>query len=454
MDAAENPSIPDRSDGNSPGIVGIAPAIRAPLSAREAALAAAQAADEQGEASAAVAGWRQAVALCPEDPRLRVAYGHALLAVGAAAQAATVFSALRQEGFASTEALRGEAEAQAAMGEIAAALELVAVLRLRAGEDPAVARLAARLHREQGEAILAVEILSAALRRHPDVPALRLELAQSWLALGEREKGLAVLEPLRPAESGSPEGPPAPEAMAAAGLRAALEAPADSLPPLYIRTLFDQYAERFDNALKGRLRYQAPELLWQALEPLLREPEPGTRPGGLEILDLGCGTGLSGLPFAPLARTLVGVDLAPRMLAQARQRGIYHQLWEDDAQTALIRLGPARWDLILAADVLVYLGDLRPLMQASRSALRPGGRLAATVEALPEDEGNADAGFQLGPRRRFQHARHYMKESLIQAGLELETLTAIIPRWEGAAPVAGLLFVARRPEAENPRPCA
>src|SRR5207302_1633468 len=100
----------------------------------------------------------------------------------------------------------------------------------------------------------------------------------------------------------------------------------------------------------------------------------------LDVLDLGCGTGLAGELFRPLSRRLDGVDLSPRMLAQAATRGVYDRLAAGDLLTHLGGTGD-RYHLVLAADVFVYLGDLAPVFAAARLVLRAGGWLAFTVEA-------------------------------------------------------------------------
>jgi len=87
-------------------------------------------------------------------------------------------------------------------------------------------------------------------------------------------------------------------------------------PPEYVKGLFDQYADAFDEHLVGALEYQTPTLLIDVMRAFTMPSA-----GPLEVLDLGCGTGLCGPLLRPLARTLVGVDLSPKMLAKARQRG-------------------------------------------------------------------------------------------------------------------------------------
>ncbi|MDE1148130.1 MAG: methyltransferase domain-containing protein [Azospirillaceae bacterium] len=207
---------------------------------------------------------------------------------------------------------------------------------------------------------------------------------------------------------------------------------AADLTPTYVKALFDRYADRFDADLTRKLRYQAPDLLRQALDGVL-----GGRTG-LDILDIGCGTGLGGVVVKPLARHLAGVDLSPRMVEHARARGLYDRLWDADLMGALAE-ADAAWDLVLAADVLVYLGDLAPVFQAVARALRPGGRFAATVERW-----TGEGDHILRESRRYAHAQAHVEAAARGAGLAVEHLAGVAPRWEKGRPVDGLLFILKK----------
>ena len=140
------------------------------------------------------------------------------------------------------------------------------------------------------------------------------------------------------------------------------------MPEGYVRALFDGYAPAFDQALTERLGYRAPELLLRAVEAA----RSGERMKFGSVLDLGCGTGLAGAAFRPFCDWLVGVDLSPAMLAQAREKGLYDRLVEGDVTRFLAEeaQAKARYHLILAADVFVYLDDLAPVLQAAAPCWR------------------------------------------------------------------------------------
>ncbi|TDG10677.1 methyltransferase domain-containing protein, partial [Paracraurococcus ruber] len=211
------------------------------------------------------------------------------------------------------------------------------------------------------------------------------------------------------------------------------EAPApDRAPAAYVRDLFDQFAPRFEAELTGRLDYRSPALLAALLE---RAGVAKAR--RLAVLDVGCGTGLSGAALAPFARRLEGLDLSPRMLAEARRRGLYDALHEADLLDWLPRQAP-RFDLVAAADVLNYLGDLAPALAAIAGALAPGGLAAFSLEA------GEDAPFALHGALRYRHDPAHVAALAAAAGLSEVAREAAALRTEGGAPVAGALLLLRR----------
>src|SRR5262249_34413521 len=143
------------------------------------------------------------------------------------------------------------------------------------------------------------------------------------------------------------------------------------------------------------LSYRAPALLRAAIERVCAARQHPARFAA--VLDLGCGTGLAGVEFRPLAERLTGVDLSPQMIAVARGKGAYARLVADDIGRflAAAAVEGARYDLVLAADVFTYFGDLAPLFAACASVLAPGGLVAFTVERSDGD------GYALGKAIRY-----------------------------------------------------
>lgn len=193
----------------------------------------------------------------------------------------------------------------------------------------------------------------------------------------------------------------------------------------HVSALYDQYAGSFDKDLLGNLDYRGPEVI---LDGLTRAGIAGP----LDILDAGCGTGLAGLAIKPLARRLDGIDLSEKMAEQARARGVYDQVRIGDLLTLT-----GSYDLVIAADVLIYLGDLAPVLQAVQSVLRPGGHFAFTVE---RGEGE---GYDLRPTGRFAHAEPYLRRIAADHGFAVPLLEPTVTRREAGAPVPGLLCLLR-----------
>ena len=167
-------------------------------------------------------------------------------------------------------------------------------------------------------------------------------------------------------------------------------------PVEYIKNLFDNYAASFDKHLVNVLHYQLPQLLFHISSPYLSE--------NLTILDLGCGTGLSGVMFREKAKTLIGVDLSPRMLFKAKEKNIYDKLIEANLIDAL-RDSNDYYDLIIAADTLTYVGDLNTIFAAAYSALKQQGLFIFSVEMS-----KLNHEYTLQTTGRYQHSTLYIKK--------------------------------------------
>ena len=198
----------------------------------------------------------------------------------------------------------------------------------------------------------------------------------------------------------------------------------------HISALYDQYAGSFDQDLLGNLAYRGPQVILDGLK------RAGIA-GPCDILDAGCGTGLAGIAVKPLARRLDGIDLSEKMADQARARGVYDKVTVGDLVPEMASRAGA-YDLVIAADVLIYLGDLAPVFAAARAALRAGGHFAFTVE---QGEGE---GYQLRPTGRFAHAEPYLRRLAQEHGFSVTLLDPTVTRHEQGEPVPGLLSVMTR----------
>ncbi|MFN0263486.1 class I SAM-dependent DNA methyltransferase [Tepidamorphus sp. 3E244] len=208
-------------------------------------------------------------------------------------------------------------------------------------------------------------------------------------------------------------------------------------PAAYVMTLFDQTAEAFDDILVRQLSYDVPNLIAQAL----REHAPGPY---ARMLDLGCGTGLCALAMEDLTRDRTGVDLSEDMIEKAAERDLYDDLYIGEIVAFLKDdNGEANWDLIVAADVLPYLGDVTDLFAATAARLNSGGTFAFSTETLHQDA-FIEEPYLVNAGHRFAHDPFYLDDALEEAGMDSVFVADITVRTEDGEPVPGHLFLARK----------
>jgi predicted TPR repeat methyltransferase len=214
-----------------------------------------------------------------------------------------------------------------------------------------------------------------------------------------------------------------------ASLRA-LAAPSGA-PHRYVAALFNDYATIFDEHLTKTLQYATPSLL---LDQLKRHGASSE----LDILDLGCGTGLSGIGLKPLARTLDGVDLSEKMIAEARKKNVYSDLRVNDIITYLGE-SEKQYDLITAVDVFVYLGELEQVFNFASQRLKDAGFFSFSIE------NTAAQRFALKPTRRYGHALPYILELAHRHHLEIVEIQRIVLRTENTRPLYGYAILLNKP---------
>ena len=361
-----------------------------------------------------------------EDP---IEAAEALIAQGHAVQAARDLRARLQSGRGGLLARLTLIKALLAAGDTAAALaEARETVSLNSNVAPAVLAL--------GEALLVADLLPTAiaefqraLRLDPALARARERLAAAWLKAGEADKALEALAEL--------DEPPAEMVAGAQAIKTAARS-----DPGYVRHLFDQFSADYDSRMIGQLGYAAPQILLDLAAMVMPRVGASARAGAtikgkLSILDLGCGTGLAGVAFRRRAARLDGIDLSPAMIEKARSRNIYDNLAVADLETALSAPGFA-YDLILAADTLVYLGDLAIVFEAAHARLHPDGFFLFTVEKADT------AGFELGPKRRWRHTEGYLRDLAGRTGFQVAGLVAATPRHEAGQPVPGFAVALAR----------
>lgn len=281
----------------------------------------------------------------------------------------------------------------------------------------------------KGDLPAAADLLEQAIELAPDFTSAWFTLGEIRMQLGERDKAIAAFRKARDSD---------PEDQHGAGLHLIRlgDAQLSEMPKAYVQALFDQYAPRFEHALINDLGYRAPALIFKAV---LAARVAAKKPAFFKCtIDLGCGTGLAAAAFAKQVDHFIGIDLSPGMIKEARATGLYAELEVADMVGGLRTKTDASANLVVAADALVYLSDLAPVLTEARRVLVSGGVLAFTLET------HDGSGIVLGEGLRYAHSTEYVRGAIGNAGLKLLTLEPASPRVENNEPVRGLVVVAEK----------
>ncbi|MHB8624554.1 MAG: tetratricopeptide repeat protein [Sulfuricaulis sp.] len=206
-------------------------------------------------------------------------------------------------------------------------------------------------------------------------------------------------------------------------------------PAAYIRETFDYYAQNFDEHLVKKLEYGIPVQLGNAV----RDNLAGRH--NLDTVDLGCGTGLLGSELRSVSRSLVGVDLSPKMIDKARERSIYDRLIVGDLIEFITQLEVSSVDVAAAADVFIYIGKLDEVFEQCYRILRQNGIFAFSLEALDERD------FALQTTGRYAQSLAYIAMLCNRLGFRVAHREDVDIRKEKDQPVPGYLFVLVKPNA-------
>jgi predicted TPR repeat methyltransferase len=281
----------------------------------------------------------------------------------------------------------------------------------------------------RGDLAAAADLLEQATELAPGFASAWFLLGEIREQLGGREEAIAAFRSAREADPDDRHGASLRlMRLGAEGLSA--------MPPAYVRALFDQYAPKFESALIDDLGYRAPALLFKAVlsaRAAVRKPAFFKR-----ALDLGCGTGLAARAFAKEVDEFIGIDLSPGMIERARATGLYAQLEVADMVQGLASKPHAGADLVLAADAMVYLPDLGPVLQEIHRVLVAGGLLAFSLERHEGD------GVMIGAGLRYVHGVIYVRAVVESVGLNVLRFEEVSARNEDNRPVPGLVVVAEK----------
>jgi predicted TPR repeat methyltransferase len=276
----------------------------------------------------------------------------------------------------------------------------------------------------------AADLARQVLELAPDFAAAHAMLGRSLAELGAGEE---AVDALRQALALEPED--------ALGVRLDLARlgalPLDeAMTEAYVRALFDDYAPKFDRHLTRSLAYRGPDLIADALRRACSKRLRDFRFG--LALDLGCGTGLMAQALEGLCSALEGVDLSPGMLEKAQRTKLYDALHEGELVAFLSGRAAAEADLVVAADVFVYMAALDAVFGEAHRVLKREGLFAFTVQA------HEGAGFMLGKDARYAHSETYLHDLAERVGLTVVIFERVSTREDRGVPVPGFLCVLQR----------
>jgi predicted TPR repeat methyltransferase len=281
----------------------------------------------------------------------------------------------------------------------------------------------------KGDLAAAADLLEQTVELAPDFVSAWFTLGEIRLELGERDAAVAAFRRACDADPQDRHG-------ASLRLMRLGAEELSNMPKAYVQALFDQYAPRFEHVLINDLGYRAPAIIFKAV--LAARVTARKSAFFKRAIDLGCGTGLAAAAFAKQVDHFTGIDLSPGMIKEARATGLYTELEVADMIEGLRGKSDASANLVVAADAMVYLADLSPLLAEARRVLASGGVLAFTLET---HDGN---GIVLGEGLRYAHSADYVRDAIAKASLKLLTLEPASPRNENNEPVRGLVVVAEK----------
>jgi predicted TPR repeat methyltransferase len=367
--------------------------------------------------------YQRALRLRPQFAQAQINIGNLLLEQNKYDDALMNFQQVLSWQPSNESALLGMAEALRQKGKLD---ETIAVLRQVIGQNPDCAQAhfcLGQLFMLRNRNEEALQCFQQALRIDPENAITHFHFGSVYRKMGQIEKSMASL---REALRINPDHSAAKLLLAGLGGIPAPERPGTD----YVTNLFDGYAENFEQHLVNGLEYRIPWVLQTALLPLFDAPR-----GSLDVLDMGCGTGLCGEVFRPWARTLTGVDLSPKMIKKAQARGVYDELVVGDLLVPLKKPG-ALFDLILATDVFIYVGALEEIFTACKAGLRPRGMFAFSVEGL-EGEG----GYVVRPTMRYAHSVAYIQKLAEISDFRIYKQEKTVIRMHEDKPLDGYVFV-------------
>lgn len=380
---------------------------------------------ELGRVEEALAAFESGLRNAPGHRALVLHRAHCLRRLGRIAEALPLYAQVVEADPGLLDAWRGLAAAEAALGHVDEALRSRERALALAPGDRDVAIEYAVMLMQAGRAEEAEHALSHLVQTGATDAQAWAWLGRARLKLGDAARARGAFERARALDPGDP--------VVAHFLVSLGDTLPDAVEGEYIQRLFDDFADRFEHTLLDRLGYAVPA----RLAALLRAHGADSADS---VLDLGCGTGLMAVELARPGRAIDGVDLSPRMLDRAREKGLYRDLQASEIGAYLREARDKHWELIVASDVFVYVAALEPVFAAVRDRLVAGGWFAFSVEA------SAGEPVELLPATgRYRHAPDVVARQLVAAGFTGLVREPLVIRHEVGQPVAGELLLARAP---------
>lgn len=278
----------------------------------------------------------------------------------------------------------------------------------------------------------AIDVLTPEISSHPTLTALLSARFTACLGAGQTEQALTDALALVALE-------PDNETYAFYLAYARGENPS-VVPAALMRQHFDEFASTFDQHMVVGLKYKLPRDVAQMVQAWHPDKK-------VDVLDLGCGTGLLGACLGPMEGVLVGVDLSTEMIRQAHRHGVYHRFHQVNLLDALTETPADLYHVITALDVLGYIGKLDTVVEGAFRILLPGGRFVFSCESDPKDEHD----FLLQTTLRYAHSQKYIDRLLQQAGFVDINVEQRAIRQGVDGPVSGVLVTARKPLTPLPK---
>ena len=269
----------------------------------------------------------------------------------------------------------------------------------------------------------AINVLEEGYLNNPESTLISISLSDSLLRIGRTSEAYKILEI---ALIKDPKNEELKYSLASINGRSQ---PLKS-PKNYVKRLFDIYAPTFDNHLQTILQYRTPNTMRDQLIKFNTKMFD-------RVLDLGCGTGLVGVALHGLYKNIDGVDLSNQMLEECKSKEIYNELFLDDIENFLNNTSTT-YDLIVAADVFVYIGSLDLIFHNISNVLNQNGLFIFSIEYVKGYD------FELQPTKRYGHTLTYIEKLSLKMGLNIVEIKSELIRKENSKDINGFTVLLQK----------